>query len=53
MEPTQPSIQTPYTTSTHTAKQIDQFETNAPIVPIVPNLCSKIDRKGALDEFLT
>ena len=42
-----------YTTSTYTGKQTDQSGTNAPIVPIVPNLCSKINRKGALDECLT
>ena len=42
-----------YTTSTHTGKHTDQSETNTPIFPIVPTLCSKINRIGALDECLT
>ena len=53
MQPSQSIMQAPYTTTTHTAIQTDQSETNAQIVPIVPNLCININRKEALDECLT
>ena len=53
MQPTQPMIHTPYTTPTQAAKTREQSKTNASIDPIVPDLCSKVNRKGALDQCLT
>ena len=53
MQPTQPMIHTPYTTSIQAAKIKEQSETNASIDSIVPDLCSKVNRKGALDQCLT
>ena len=46
-------IHTPYNTPTQAAKTREQFETNASIFPIVPDLCSKVNRKRSLDQYLT
>ena len=46
-------IKTPYISTTQTVTKTDQSESNAAISPIVPDLCSTINRKGALNECLT
>ena len=52
-QPTQLTLQTPNTTPMQPSTQSVQSRTNTPILPVVPNLCSKINRNETLDECLT